>query len=325
MQTAAIKLLGDVLAQPTYRLEGDRFCLPFVFEEVKATMSAIKEFMEEGIIPTKSYDDREMDVLDLDSDVDPTQRDNLVSFLRECGYDRFMATSGDKKGKPAFTRHTLGPFPSSSSPFSFPPCSPTLFLCSSQVIRGSLRDDMSAILSTAQVYFNKRFGGEGETMAEERFTQLLDLAKVANLLRLRDETEASATAALATLPATIALPSLKQKFLEEWKAARLQQSAQPTYYKEPVPSSQQGHVRQNGEYCYSWWQAKKAEFPTVAQVARKLVLLQPTSAAVERVFSIFNHLHLSTSNMLMDIKRASVMIPYNERMRTTPPVKVVLL
>ena len=63
-----------------------------------------------------------------------------------------------------------------------------------------------------------------------------------------------------------------------------------------------------------WWERHKEVLPHWANAFRKVVLLQPSSAAAERVFSILTNAfgHLQTSS-LEDYVSTSVMLQYNKR------------
>ena len=63
-----------------------------------------------------------------------------------------------------------------------------------------------------------------------------------------------------------------------------------------------------------WWERHFEMLPHWATVCKKVLLCQPSSAAVERVFSVlnshFNHSHYSA---LEDYVETAVMLQYNKR------------
>ena len=85
-ETAAIKILGDLMAQPCYRLEGDSFLLPFAIEEVMSVSASLREFMAHGLLPKKAYNQEDYEVVVVDPDDDePRNKGCIVDFLRFCG------------------------------------------------------------------------------------------------------------------------------------------------------------------------------------------------------------------------------------------------
>ena len=69
------------------------------------------------------------------------------------------------------------------------------------------------------------------------------------------------------------------------------------------------------DYCpLQWWKLNSVHLPMWSKVARKILLVQPPSAAVERVFSILNSSFKSQqNNALQDYIEASVMLQVNRR------------
>ena len=66
----------------------------------------------------------------------------------------------------------------------------------------------------------------------------------------------------------------------------------------------------------AWWAARRHTLPHWASLVRKLLLIQPSSAASERVFSLLSTLSSQQDNALEDYHvEASVMIRYNECQR----------
>jgi hypothetical protein len=181
---------------------------------------------------------------------------------------------------------------------------------------------MKPVISTARDYFLARFYSDDDdegSMAEERFKDVLALGRLATLLRLHVEyTDAELEAIVASAPKRI-LPQQadRNKIKTEWKAAKLlSQPLSADLYREPATTDSPHHISRNGEYCYQWWVQRSLVYPSMHAMARRMVILQPSSAASERVFSLFKHVNdTSPPNTLMDLKRARVVVPYNDRMR----------
>ena len=64
-----------------------------------------------------------------------------------------------------------------------------------------------------------------------------------------------------------------------------------------------------------WWAAHPDTLPHWVALVRKLLLVQPSSAAAERVFSILNTLSAQQEGALEDYIEASVIIRYNNNQR----------
>jgi len=76
-----------------------------------------------------------------------------------------------------------------------------------------------------------------------------------------------------------------------------------------------GIVDLSEEQKLAWWAARHHTLPHWASLVRKLLLIQPSSAASERVFSLLSTLSSQQDNALEDYIEASVMIRYNECQR----------
>lgn len=64
----------------------------------------------------------------------------------------------------------------------------------------------------------------------------------------------------------------------------------------------------------SWWRGRHATLVTCYKIVRILLLFHPTSAAVERVFSLINNFVTSSQNRLDDdTLRLQTMLQYNSR------------
>lgn len=64
-----------------------------------------------------------------------------------------------------------------------------------------------------------------------------------------------------------------------------------------------------------WWHDHKDQLPHWASAAKKVLLMQPSSAAAEKVFSILNSDR--QEHALVDYLQASVMTQYNKRLLTS--------
>ena len=63
-----------------------------------------------------------------------------------------------------------------------------------------------------------------------------------------------------------------------------------------------------------WWQKNSTDVPSWASAAKKVLLVQPSSAASERVFSLLNNsFHDQQDLSLQDYIEASLMLQYNYR------------
>ena len=62
----------------------------------------------------------------------------------------------------------------------------------------------------------------------------------------------------------------------------------------------------------SWWKSSETTLPVWAAAAKKVLVVQPSSAAVERVFSILNtSFGNHQQNSLQDYLETSTMLRYN--------------
>ena len=77
-----------------------------------------------------------------------------------------------------------------------------------------------------------------------------------------------------------------------------------------------GVVMANEEEKLAWWAAHSDTLPHWAGVVKKLLVIQPSSASAERVFSLLkNAFNDQQDNALEDYLEASVMIRYNNARR----------
>ncbi len=97
VETLCIKLLGDILIHPTYRLEGDSFLLPFVTEEVNLITRDLKRLVRNGVIPKKPYNLEDFDTLDMDQDDTPRKKGCAVDFIRQSGLDSSLADAENSR------------------------------------------------------------------------------------------------------------------------------------------------------------------------------------------------------------------------------------
>lgn len=103
-ETACLKLVGDICAQATYRLEGDAFLLVSVVQEIEAIAASFSTFISTGEIPRKVYDDRDFDVLNLGNPAvgagpPVPDKGRLEDFMRDCGHANAIEGPGNKKSK----------------------------------------------------------------------------------------------------------------------------------------------------------------------------------------------------------------------------------
>ena len=64
----------------------------------------------------------------------------------------------------------------------------------------------------------------------------------------------------------------------------------------------------------TFWKNHASSLPHWAMAASKVLVVQPSSAAAERVFSLLKHLFSDTQNgSLQDLIDTSLMLQYNER------------
>ena len=64
----------------------------------------------------------------------------------------------------------------------------------------------------------------------------------------------------------------------------------------------------------SWWKSQETSLPNWCAVVKKILLVQPSSAAVERVFSLLNSgFGDQLEQLVQDYNQASVMLRYNNR------------
>ena len=61
----------------------------------------------------------------------------------------------------------------------------------------------------------------------------------------------------------------------------------------------------------AWWKSHAMEFPKWANAFRLVLLVQPSSAAAERVFSILQHFTAQQESSLEDYLELSVTLQYN--------------
>ena len=67
----------------------------------------------------------------------------------------------------------------------------------------------------------------------------------------------------------------------------------------------------NEDEKVTWWAAQRETLPHWSALVKKLLLIQPSSAAAERVFSLLNSMSSQQGNSLEDYIEASVMVRYN--------------
>ena len=62
-----------------------------------------------------------------------------------------------------------------------------------------------------------------------------------------------------------------------------------------------------------WWESNEERLPNWASAFKKLVLVQPSSAAAERVFSLSKSFSKLQTRSLEDYVQLSIMLQYNNR------------
>ena len=60
-----------------------------------------------------------------------------------------------------------------------------------------------------------------------------------------------------------------------------------------------------------WWRGNETKLPHWAKACRRALLVQPSSASVERVFSLLNF-HKQQKSPMEDCTESSLMLQYNE-------------
>jgi len=76
-----------------------------------------------------------------------------------------------------------------------------------------------------------------------------------------------------------------------------------------------GFVCNNEEEKLTWWAAHQDTLPHWTALVRKVLLVQPSSASAERVFSLLATLSAQQEAALEDYIEASVMVRYNNNQR----------
>ena len=106
-------------------------------------------------------------------------------------------------------------------------------------------------------------------------------------------------------PSASSLDSLKAfPFLSEETIERLK-SELPTYLAKSVDLDASVDP-------LKWWQSNARDLPYWFSAAQKVVLIQLSSAASERVFSLLNaYFQSQQENMLQDYLETSIMLQYN--------------
>ena len=81
----------------------------------------------------------------------------------------------------------------------------------------------------------------------------------------------------------------------------------PAYLAKAADTDQQFNILE-------WWKLNAPELPKLSAAARKVFLIQPSSAASERVFSLLkNCFGAQQDNVLKDYVEASLMLQFNKR------------
>ena len=72
-------------------------------------------------------------------------------------------------------------------------------------------------------------------------------------------------------------------------------------------------VSERASFIWDWWSRQESALPTWCSVCKIVCLIQPSSASVERVFSILNRMFGSDRISLIDYIEGCVMLEYNNR------------
>ena len=169
-------------------------------------------------------------------------------------------------------------------------------------------------------YFNKRFVGPDALMAVEmeRFKYARLSAPHQFLLHNATFPLAGAVKAMPLAERMLfqnALPFLNEKVHRELDAERAAYIALAGQFLPPSSLGKKKNVFM-GELTDAlllWWSVNEHLLPKWAWFTRKMLLIQPSSASVERVFSIVNRIYSKDRySTLNDMIELSVMLAYNK-------------
>ena len=179
-------------------------------------------------------------------------------------------------------------------------------------------DSASAMFAPVLSYFEKRFIGSGAKPA------LMSL-EMDRFFFARFANPQFFTLNRSAFPADFDSPAGKRlksamPFLTSAQLAGLQQEAEvylagaamfPATQANP---SKREQWRTSSITLLAWWKLQEGDLPTWAQFAKRVFLIQPSSASVERVFSVLNNIYTEDRySSLEDVIELSCMYIYNER------------
>lgn len=89
----------------------------------------------------------------------------------------------------------------------------------------------------------------------------------------------------------------------------------PSFDTTTTPGAKKGDLwKEVSDKMLAWWKSKQTTLPHWSTFARRVFLIQPSSAAVERVFSILNDIYTKERySSLNDVIELSCMYKYNTR------------
>jgi len=75
-------------------------------------------------------------------------------------------------------------------------------------------------------------------------------------------------------------------------------------------------VEEDEDHLWTFWRQNRARLPLFFKAAHEVAIIQPSSAAIERLFSyLTNGFNDNQKQALEDIKATQVMVRHNENMR----------
>ena len=164
-------------------------------------------------------------------------------------------------------------------------------------------------------YFEKRFIGNDAIMALEmsRFS----LARFANptFFSVHRALFPTDFVSVAGRKLKMAMPYLANEDFDKLQhEAVVYASAAPTFAPTHVIGSKTEQWKAMSKDLLAWWKLHECRLPTWAQFARRVFVIQPSSASVERVFSILNNIYTKDRySSLNDVIELSCMYIYNSR------------
>ena len=150
-------------------------------------------------------------------------------------------------------------------------------------------------------YVKKKFTPTGQL---SKTRSLFEACRLLNPNRINHIDRSNITSLLKRLPSIAKLPN--DQCLQLFQGLQAELSTYEALARDCDGS------RPIGE----WWRANKLQLPTWFSVAKIVALYQPSSAAVERLFSIYQHMFNDEQTLaLADYKRAAIMVRFNDLQR----------